>query len=387
VTDRFRESLAAPGLGAIAEVKRRSPSAGELRPDADPARLAAQFAHAGAAAISILVDERFGGSLEDLKAARAATTAPLLAKGFFTEELDLLKLKLAGADAALVILRDVDDQQAAGLLSYARELGIETLVEAHDANELHRAVALGAEVIGVNARDLSTFEIDRRAQLDLVARLREHQAVVVAESGVHTRAQGAAAELAGADAILVGSALMQADDPPAKLRELISRPLVKVCGLTRPEDVDAAVAAGADMLGFILAEQSPRRATHVLDVPDDRITVAVFVGEAEEVGADLVQLYPREEGRVRGRDAVLLRAGKTVAQVVDLPWDEPDPLHLQRAAAGSGRVMLAGRLGPDNVREAVRAVRPWAVDAASQLEAEPGIKDHEKVRAFVAAAR
>jgi len=387
VTGRFRDSLAAPGLGAIAEVKRRSPSAGDLRPDADPARLAAQFANAGAAAISILVDERFGGSLEDLKAARAATTAPLLAKGFFTEELDLLKLKLAGADAALVILRDVDDQQAGGLLSYARELGIETLVEAHDANELHRAVALGAEVIGVNARDLSTFEIDRRAQLELVARIGEHEAVVVAESGVHTRAQGAAAELAGADAILVGSALMQADDPPAKLRELISRPLVKVCGLTRPDDVDAAVEAGADMLGFILAEQSPRRAPGVLDVPDDRLSVAVFVGEAGDAGADLVQLYQREEGRVRGRDAVLLRAGKTVAHVIDLPWDEPDPLHLQRAAASAGRVMLAGRLGPDNVPEAVRAVNPWAVDAASQLEAEPGIKDHEKVRAFVAAAR
>ena len=387
MTGRFRDSLAAPGLGAIAEVKRRSPSAGDLRPDADPARLAAQFANAGAAAISILVDERFGGSLEDLKAARAATTAPLLAKGFFTEELDLLKLKLAGADAALIILRDVDDQQAGGLLSYARELGIETLVEAHDANELHRAVALGAEVIGVNARDLSTFEIDRLAQLELVARIGEHEAVVVAESGVHTRAQGAAAELAGADAILVGSALMQADDPPAKLRELISRPLVKVCGLTRPDDVDAAVEAGADMLGFILAEQSPRRAPGVLDVPDDRLSVAVFVGEAGDAGADLVQLYQREEGRVRGRDAVLLRAGKTVAHVIDLPWDEPDPLHLQRAAASAGRVMLAGRLGPNNVREAVRAVNPWAVDAASQLEAEPGIKDHEKVRAFVAAAR
>ena len=387
MTGRFRDSLAAPGLGAIAEVKRRSPSAGDLRPDADPARLAAQFANAGAAAISILVDERFGGSLEHLKAARAATTAPLLAKGFFTEELDLLKLKLAGADAALIILRDVDDQQAGGLLSYARELGIETLVEAHDANELHRAVALGAEVIGVNARDLSTFEIDRLAQLELVARIGEHEAVVVAESGVHTRAQGAAAELAGADAILVGSALMQADDPPAKLRELISRPLVKVCGLTRPDDVDAAVEAGADMLGFILAEQSPRRAPGVLDVPDDRLSVAVFVGEAGDAGADLVQLYQREEGRVRGRDAVLLRAGKTVAHVIDLPWDEPDPLHLQRAAASAGRVMLAGRLGPDNVREAVRAVNPWAVDAASQLEAEPGIKDHEKVRAFVAAAR
>jgi indole-3-glycerol phosphate synthase/phosphoribosylanthranilate isomerase len=379
--------LAAPGLGAIAEVKRRSPSAGDLRPDADPARLAAQFANAGAAAISILVDERFGGSLEDLKAARAATVAPLLAKGFFTEELDLLKLKLAGADAALVILRDLDDQRAAALLSYARELGIETLVEAHDANELHRAVALGAEVIGVNARDLTTFEIDRARQLGLVARLRGHDAVVIAESGVHSRAQGAAAELAGADAILVGSALMQAADPAEKLRELLSRPLVKVCGLTRREDVDAALDAGADMLGFILAEQSPRRAPGVLDVPDDRLSVAVFVGEAEDAGSDLVQLYQREEGRVRGRDAVLLRDGDTVARVVDLPWDEADPLHLQRAASHEGRVMLAGRLGPHNVREAVRAVRPWAVDAASQLEAEPGVKDHAKVRAFVAAAR
>ncbi|MFL5950211.1 MAG: hypothetical protein ACJ74M_01260 [Gaiellaceae bacterium] len=384
---RFRDALAAPGLGAIAEVKRRSPSAGDLRPDADPARLAAQFANAGAAAISILVDERFGGSLEDLKAARAATAVPLLAKGFFTEELDLLKLKVAGADAALVILRDVDDLRAAALLSYARELGLETLVEAHDANELHRAVALGAEVVGVNARDLTTFAIDRARQLDLVARVRGHDMVVVAESGVHSRAQGAAAELAGADAILVGSALMQADEPAAKLRELLSRPLVKVCGLTRTDDVDAALAAGADMLGFILAEDSPRRAPAVLAVPDDRLSVAVFVGEAGEAESDLVQLYQREEGRVRGRDAVLLRQGEAVAQVVDLPWDEPDPLHLQRAVAHEGRVMLAGRLGPDNVQEAVRAVRPWAVDAASRLEAEPGIKDHDKVRAFVAAAR
>ena len=384
---RFRDALAAPGLAAIAEVKRRSPSAGDLRPDADPARLAAQFANAGAAAVSILVDERFGGSLDDLKAARAATAAPLLAKGFFTEELDLLKLKLAGADAALILLRDVDDPRASGLVSYAREIGIETLVEAHDANELQRGIALGAEVIGVNARDLETFEIDRAAQLDLIARLREHDVVIVAESGVHSRAQGAAAEVAGADAILVGSALMRADDPAARLRELLSRPLVKVCGLTRQEDVDVAVEAGADLLGFILAEASPRRAPAVLAVPDDRLSVAVFVGEAEDAGADLVQLYDREEGRVRGRDADLLRGDKVVARVVDLPWDEGDPLHLQRAAAVEGRVVLAGRLGPENVRDAVRAVQPWAVDAASKLERRPGIKDHDKVRAFVAAAR
>jgi phosphoribosylanthranilate isomerase len=180
---------------------------------------------------------------------------------------------------------------------------------------------------------------------------------------------------------------MQAEEPDAKLEEILSRPLVKVCGLTRSEDVDAAVEAGADMLGLILAEASPRRAAEVLPVPDDRLSVAVFVGEAEPSGADLVQVYAPEDGRVRGRDAVLLRDGETVAKVLDLPWAEEDALHLQRAAAAAGRVMLAGRLGPDNVREAVRAVRPWAVDAASKLETEPGIKDHDKVRAFVAAAR
>ena len=384
---RFRDALSASGLAAIAEVKRRSPSAGDLRPDADPARLAAQFANAGAAAVSILVDERFGGSFEDLKAARAAAAVPLLAKGFFTEELDLLRAKVAGADAVLILLRDVDDQRAAALISYARELGLETLVEAHDAAELQRAVGLEAEVVGVNARDLSTFEIDRPTQLELIARMRAHDAVVVAESGVHSRAQGAAAELAGADAILVGSALMRAENPAERLREIASRPLVKVCGLTRRDDVDAAVEAGADMLGFILAEESPRGAREVLPVPEDRLSVAVFVGKVEEAGSDLVQLYEREEGRVRGRDAVLLRNGETVAQVIDLPWDEQDPLHFQRAAVVEGRVMLAGRLGPDNVREAVRAVRPWAVDAASKLEAKPGIKDHDKVRAFVEAAR
>jgi indole-3-glycerol phosphate synthase / phosphoribosylanthranilate isomerase len=384
---RFRDALAAPGLTAIAEVKRRSPSAGDLRPDADPARLAAQFAHAGASAISILVDERFGGSHDDLSAARAATGAPLLAKGFFTEELDLLKAKVAGADAVLILLRDVDDQRATALMAYARELGIEALVEAHDADELQRAVGLDAEIIGLNARDLETFEIDRRTQLDLIARMRRHEAVVVAESGVHSRAQGAAAELAGADAILVGSALMRAEDPATRLQEILSRPLVKVCGLTRREDVDAAVEAGADMLGFILAEDSPRRAREVLSVPDDRLSVAVFVGEVEESSADLAQLYTREAGRVRGRDALLLRGEETVAHVVDLPWEEQDPLHFQRAATVEGRLMLAGRLGPDNVREAVRAIRPWAVDAASRLEAAPGIKDHAKVRAFVEAAR
>jgi indole-3-glycerol phosphate synthase / phosphoribosylanthranilate isomerase len=383
---RFVQALARPGLTAIAEVKRRSPSAGDLRPDADPATIAAAYERAGAAAVSILVDERFGGAWDDLRAARRAASLPLLAKGFFTSEGDLRAAREAGADAALLLLRDLADEDVTRLLAIASDLGLETLVEAHDAQELERAVALGPPVIGINARDLTTFEIDRVEQLRLVANAPRDR-VVIAESGIESRAQGAAAELAGADAILVGSTLMRAPDPAAKLTELLSRPLVKVCGLTREEDVSAAVEAGADMAGFVLAEASPRRAPGVLSVPDTMLAVAVVVGEPERDGADLVQLYAREEGKVRGRDAVLLREGEEVARVVDLPWQEADPTHLERARATEGRVMLAGGLGPENVRDAIDAVQPWAVDASSSLEVSPGIKDHELVRAYVEAAR
>jgi len=383
---RFRDALSASGLQGIAEVKRRSPSAGELRADADPATLAASYEQAGAAAVSILVDERFDGSWDDLRAARSAARLPLLAKGFFSSDEDLRRARYAGADAALLILRDLDDETARRLLGLAADLGLDTLVEAHDAEELARATRLDAPVIGINARDLATFAIDRRAQLELVAAAPRDR-IVVAESGIESRAQGAAAELAGADAILVGSALMRAEDPALKLAELLSRPLVKVCGLTRAEDVAAAAAAGADLAGFVLTEGSPRRAETVLPVPETMLAVSVEVGEPSGAAADLVQLYPREEGKVRGRDAVLLREGREVAKVLDLPWQEPDPAHLERARNANGRIMLAGGLGPDNVRAAIDAVRPWAVDASSALEYAPGVKDPELVRAYVAAAR
>jgi indole-3-glycerol phosphate synthase len=382
---RFRAALERPGLQAIAEFKRRSPSAGDLRPTGDPGETAASYAAAGAAAISILVDERFAGSIADIRAARAATDAPLLGKGFFTTEEQLDELKAAGADAALLILRDLDDRATARLMAYAEQIGLDTLVEAHDGGELERAVALGAPVIGVNARDLTTFEIDRPAQLRLVAHAPRDR-IVIAESGIESTAQGAAAELAGADAILVGQALMRAPDPAAKLREIQRRPLIKVCGLTREEDVAVAAEAGADLLGFILAKETPRRAPGILPVPETTLAVAVHVGEIGDDRADLVQFYARENGH-RARDAVLLRDGVEVAQVVDRPWQEDDPEHYARAREMGGRVMLAGRLSAENVRAAIEATRPWAVDAASSLESAPGIKDHEKVRAFVEAAK
>jgi indole-3-glycerol phosphate synthase/phosphoribosylanthranilate isomerase len=382
---RFHSALAGPGLAAIAEVKRRSPSAGDLRPDADPAALAAAFERTGAAAVSILVDDRFGGSLDDLRAAREAAALPLLAKGFFREATQLAVLREAGADAVLLLLRDLDDGQASRLMRAAGELGLDTLVEAHDADELKRAVELGADPIGINARALDTFAIDRCAQLELVESAPADR-VVVAESGVSARAHGAEAELAGAGAVLVGSALMRAGDPAVKLAELISRPLVKVCGLTREEDVVAAAEAGADLAGFVLAEETPRRAPGVLPVPETMLSVAVHVGEVTDDVADLVQLYGRENGH-RSRDGVLLRGEREVARVLDLPWLEEDPAHLERARSADGRVVLAGGLSAENVGAAIEQVRPWAVDASSSLETAPGIKDHARVRAYVEAAR
>jgi indole-3-glycerol phosphate synthase len=382
---RFRNALATPGLCAIAEVKRRSPSAGDLRPGADPGKLAAEFASAGAGAVSILVDERFGGRVDDLRAARAATSLPLLAKGFFREDGQLDELMAAGADAVLLLLRDLDDRRAAGMLARAEELGLDALVEAHDAGELGRAVELGAKVIGINARDLDTFEVDRRAALELVASA-PRERVIVAESGVGARAHGAEAELAGADAILVGSALMRAPDPGAKLRELLARPLVKICGLTRDEDVAVAAEAGADLAGFILARETPRRAPSVLAVPDTMLSVAVYVGERGDAPSDLAQLYARENGH-RARDGVLFRGDEEVAHVVDRAWQEEDPEHIERARAADGRIVLAGGLTAENVGDAIDAVRPWAVDASSSLELAPGIKDRDRVRAFVEAAR
>ena len=383
---RFAEALASPGFGAVAEFKRRSPSGGDLRPGGDVVAVARGYERAGARAMSVLVDEeRFAGSWDDLRAARTATSMPLLAKGFFTTAADLRTAKEAGADAALLLLRDLDDAACTSLMREAEALGLDTLVEAHDAAELDRAAALGAQVIGVNARDLSTFAIDRDAQLALVSRAPRDR-VVIAESAIASRAQGAAAELAGANAMLVGSTLMRAADPGAKPAELISRPLVKVCGLTRQEDVDVAVEAGADLVGFILARESPRRTDELLDAPETVLRVVVFVGDEHDTDADLVQFYAREDGH-RSRDAVLKRGDEEVGTVLDLPWLEDDPRHLDRARAHDGRVMLAGGLGPGNVREAIETVHPWAVDSARSTESEPGVKDHEALRAWVAAAR
>jgi indole-3-glycerol phosphate synthase len=215
----FADALrAGPSVAVIAEIKRSSPSEGGIAPAADVGETARRYAEGGAAAMSVLVAERdFGGSLDDLRAARAAAGLPALAKEFTLFPEQVAAQRTAGADAVLVLLALVSDAEAARLLQTAELLGMDAVVEAHTAAEVDRAVGLGARVIGVNARDLESLEIDRDRQLELLGRIPQ-TAVRVAESGIAGRADVEAARDAGADAVLVGTALMRR---PQLLGELV----------------------------------------------------------------------------------------------------------------------------------------------------------------------
>lgn len=218
----FVAALREDRVAVIAEFKRRSPSAGAIAEEADPGAVAAAYERGGAAALSVLTDgPGFGGSLEDLRAAREATSLPVLRKDFLVDPVQLLESRAAGADAALLIARALENGRLSELLVGCEELGMAAVVEAHDADEVERALAAGARVVGVNARDLASFEVDFPRALELVAGVPEDR-VAVAESGVGGAEDVAAAGLAGADAVLVGSRLM-AGDPEAAVRELVGQ--------------------------------------------------------------------------------------------------------------------------------------------------------------------
>jgi len=209
-------------IKVIAEVKRASPSRGALAEIPDPADLARSYAAGGAAAVSVLTEERrFGGSLDDLSAVRAAVDIPVLRKDFIAEPYQVLEARAAGADLVLLIVAALDDATLAHLHALVLELGMTPLVETHDEEEVRRAVALGASVIGVNARDLSTFELDR----DLFGRLAPSipdGTVRIAESAVSGVADVEHYRRAGADVVLVGEALVTGGDPVATLHEFLA---------------------------------------------------------------------------------------------------------------------------------------------------------------------
>jgi tryptophan synthase beta subunit len=268
------ESLAAPGLHLIAEVKRASPSAGEIARDDDPIRRARAYAAGGAAAISVLCEPHwFGGSIDDLRRVRAAVAVPVLAKEFVVDPRQLPLLRAAGADAVLLLAVLHSARRLAGLVDAAVDIGLEPLVEAHDDRELDRALSTRARLIGLNNRDLRTLEVD----VDRAVRLRlaiPGDRISVAESGVREPSTLARWRAAGFDAALVGEALMRSADPVAAAHAFVAAgampldiaaadriPFVKICGVTDEAGALAAVRSGADAIGLNLVPGTPRQLT------------------------------------------------------------------------------------------------------------------------------
>ncbi len=218
----FRQVVARPGPSVIAEHKRRSPSAGLIREDLSLSDVVGCYERAGAAAISVLTEgPSFGGSLDDLREARTAAQLPVLRKDFVVERYQLYESLAAGADAILLIVAALSDDELAEFLALARELSLDALVEVHDAGELERAVAAGAEIIGINNRDLTTLEVDLERTYELRP-LVPPGAVVVAESGFSRPEEVARLWQAGVDAVLIGEALMRSQDIEEACRTLVA---------------------------------------------------------------------------------------------------------------------------------------------------------------------
>ena len=220
----FVAALRRPEVALIAEVKRRSPSAGRINASLDPVVLAQAYARGGAAGISVLTDGPFfGGSVADLTAVADAVVTPLLRKDFILDEVQLLEARAAGASAALLIVRVLDGESLGRLLRVAQQLGLAALVETHTADEIKLAVDAGAQIIGVNARNLDTLVVDRGAAWGLLSQV-PRGLVAVAESGMATPADVAAAANAGADAVLLGAALASSVDPEGSARAVSEVP-------------------------------------------------------------------------------------------------------------------------------------------------------------------
>jgi tryptophan synthase beta chain/phosphoribosylanthranilate isomerase len=422
------ETLADPGLHLIAEVKRRSPSAGAIAATDDAVARARAYAAGGAAAISVLCEPHwFGGSVDDLRAVRAAMAVPVLAKEFIVDPRQLVLLRAAGADLVLLLAVLHPAARLARLVGQARDLGLEPLVEAHDARELEAALATDARVIGINNRDLRTLDVDA----ERAVRLRElvpEDRLVVAESGVRDPATVARWRATGFDGALVGEALMRSADPAAAARAFVAAgrhptdpaslarlPGVKVCGVTDAQGVIAAVRAGADAIGLNFAPGTPRELSIeegvelarfartaaspasgrpkivvvTADLPRDELAKVI-----EAVDPDEVQLSGDEPpaaiaaisrpvwkalrvGRDDVADVVVaaarayLAAGARGILLDSAGGPHPggtgiriDPA-LAAAVARQVPITLAGGLNPANVGEAVLAVPAVGVDAAS----------------------
>lgn len=420
----------------LAEVKRASPSKGMLAPQLDPVALARTYEANGAAAISVLTEPHFFlGSPDYLTAIKHAVNVPVLRKDFIVDEYQVYEARAWGADAILLICALLDEAQLRSLLLVAQAQQMQCLVEVHTREEAQRAVAAGATIIGVNSRDLVTFEMNP-ALLRELRPLIPADRVIVAESGIHTEADARRLARYDVQAMLVGESLVVSQDVAAQMRRLLhganTSTQVKLCGLSMPEHLNCASEAGADMLGFLFYKPShrfiePQRVRSLLEESERQRPLAkgkvrpdlvgVFVNEdadvinavAEEVGLDIVQLHGTESPEFCQRiqrpviKALHLHSEADLAQVarykavawrllLDTPtpqWGGTGATHdwqVARRVAQSTPILLAGGLTAENVADALEQVHPWGIDVSSGVETNKH-KDCAKIRTFLQAVR
>ena len=419
----------------IAEVKRASPSKGLLAPHLNPVEQARIYEVNGAAAISVLTEPHFFlGSPDYLTAIKQTVSVPVLRKDFIVDEYQVYESRAWGADAILLICALLDDAQLRHLLNVAHIQGMRCLVEVHSIEEARRAVAAGAVIIGVNSRDLVTFNMNPYLIRDL-RQLIPSDRVIVAESGIHTAADARRLARYDVQAMLVGESLVVSHDVPGQMHTLLrganEGTQVKICGLRTPEALNTAIDAGADMLGFIFYEPSHRYiapehvptllanserfaegdANNSQSVMPDLVGVFVnkeadFINEViERAGLNFVQLHgdespefcqrihrpvikaiPLRDEEDRGRvNAYKQVAWRILLDTPTVQWGGTGVTHDWQLAHDIARetpILLAGGLTPENVAEAIRQVRPWGLDVSSGVETNKQ-KDVEKIRAFL----
>ncbi|SHH36964.1 bifunctional indole-3-glycerol-phosphate synthase TrpC/phosphoribosylanthranilate isomerase TrpF [Ferrimonas marina] len=401
------QALKQAPTGFILECKKASPSKGLIRPDFDPVAIGRVYDRY-AAGISVLTDEQFfQGSFEYLKAVREAVSVPVLCKDFIIDVRQLRLARQLGADAALLMLSVLEDDLYQALAEEADALGLDILTEVSNEAELERAIALGAKIIGINNRDLRDLSVDLTATERLAPKIPADR-VVISESGIYHHGQ--VRRLAPhADAFLVGSSLTEQDDVDQACRELIYGP-VKICGLTREQDAQAAASAGASFGGLIFAERSPRcvspeQAKRIVASAPLRF-IGVFVDQSKQQIAALakelklwgVQLHGSEDERYVDRLRHALEQEGCQCQIIKAvkPDGSNDVSNADRRLYDSAKAgqfggtgetfawdavgeqrqdaFLAGGLGPDNIAEAA-AAGFFGLDINSGVETAPGQKD------------
>jgi indole-3-glycerol phosphate synthase/phosphoribosylanthranilate isomerase len=406
------DALAAHGARFILEIKKASPSAGSIRLGADAGVLARGYAGV-ADALSVLADAQyFGGSLDDVAAARRAFDGPILAKDFFLDLRQVAEARIAGADAILVMLSLLGDEQARAMIAEARSFGMDALVEVHDEREMRRALGLGALLIGINNRDLRDFSIDL-STTERLARLAP-DCVLVSESGIVSR--GDVDRLAPkVDAFLVGSSLMRAKDPAEAARSLVFG-RVKLCGVKRREDI--AASAAATYHGFNFVAGSPRQiglAQALRLVPLAHRAVGVFrnmpVPEiahcATLLGLAAAQLHGDESAAEARALVRRLPDGCELWKAISVSGDAPlafavaDRLLFDNGVGGTGKAfdwslvrghpdlpsaLVAGGIGAGNAR-AAQQLGAYAIDVGSAVDERPGFKSPDKIAALFDALR